>query len=153
MPQLDYKASILAVLKQFQCDISAFNGEKVHSLTNVITMQKDIHDAFDRLELCFEATSVKDRYRVKSFNRGRIHPRMKDHVTFSTEDPQTLPVPSPELLALHATCCKVAHLSGSAEFIDCVYHDPEETGVLASDGTSHGFLQYKLLSLANLDGV
>jgi hypothetical protein len=51
-----YSASILAVLRRFQYDISSFNGEKVHSLTNVMTMEKSIHDAFDRLDLYFEAT-------------------------------------------------------------------------------------------------
>jgi hypothetical protein len=54
--QRDYSASILAILNRFRYDISTFNGEKAHSLTNVITMEKTIHDLFDRLELYFEAT-------------------------------------------------------------------------------------------------
>ena len=51
----DYSASVLAVLQRFNCDISSFNGEKVHSLTNVMTLEKNIRDAFDRLEFYFEA--------------------------------------------------------------------------------------------------
>ena len=47
--QLDYSAPILAVLSRFRYDISSFNGEKIHSLTNVMTMQHDMRDAFDRL--------------------------------------------------------------------------------------------------------
>ena len=31
-------------------------GEKVHSLTNVITMDHCVHDEFDQLDLYFEAT-------------------------------------------------------------------------------------------------
>jgi hypothetical protein len=54
--QLDYSASILAILLWFHYD--SFNGLKVHSLTNVMTMQKDIHDAFDRLECYLEATVI-----------------------------------------------------------------------------------------------
>ena len=54
--QLDYSASILAVLKRFRYDITSFNGEEVHSLPNVITMGMDVHEAFDRLKLYFEAT-------------------------------------------------------------------------------------------------
>ena len=54
--QLEYSASILAVLKGFHYDIMGFNGPKVHSLVNVMTMEKNIHEAFDRLELYFEAT-------------------------------------------------------------------------------------------------
>ena len=70
-------------------------------------------------------------------------------VTFSTHDPEHLPVPAPELLALHATCCKVAHLSGATEYIDRVYRDAERMGVLASDGTAGDILFYALLSMSN----
>jgi HNH endonuclease len=47
---------VLAVLQRFDCDIGSFNGERVHSLINVITLEKNIHDAFDRLLFYFEAT-------------------------------------------------------------------------------------------------
>ncbi|XP_006458875.1 hypothetical protein AGABI2DRAFT_115848 [Agaricus bisporus var. bisporus H97] len=149
----DYSASILAVLKQFHSDISSFNKEKMHSLMNVITMEKNIHDVFERLELYFEATSVKNHYQVKSFRPYPVHPQQRDTVTFSTKSPETLPVPSPELLALHATCCKVAHFSGSAGYIDTLYDDLDQTGVLAIDGTSDDLLRYKLLSLMNSERV
>ncbi|KAF5376150.1 hypothetical protein D9615_007748 [Tricholomella constricta] len=147
-PKLDYSASILDVLSRFRYDISSFNGEKVHSLTNVMTMQRDMHDAFDRLKFYLEATSQKDRYEAKFF--GPIPLRdARQFVTFTTKDPEYLPVPAPELLALHATCCKVAHLSGAAEWIDMVYRDADEIGVLAPDGTSGDVLGYALSSLSN----
>ena len=72
---------------------------------------------------------------------------MRQFVEFSTSDPENLPVPASELLALHATCCKVAHLSGAAEYIDEVYRDADELGVLSADGTSGDMLHYMLLSL------
>ena len=53
--QLDYSASMLAVLKRFGYDMNRFNGANVHSLTNVISMEFNVHDAFDRLMLYFEA--------------------------------------------------------------------------------------------------
>ena len=52
----DYAASVLAVLKRFGYDIENLNGLKVHSLYNVMTMEKNVHDYFDRLEIWFEAT-------------------------------------------------------------------------------------------------
>jgi hypothetical protein len=52
----DYSASVLAVLKRFGYAVDNLNGDKVHSLFNVMTMQKDVHDWFDRLEIWFEAT-------------------------------------------------------------------------------------------------
>jgi len=78
-----------------------------------------------------------------------FHPQMRQFVTFSTEDAEHLPVPSPGLLALHATCCKVAHFSGAAEYIERTYRGAEEMGVLASDGTSGDMLNYALSSLPN----
>ncbi len=73
---------------------------------------------------------------------------MRDFITLSTEKPE-LPLPDPALLALHATCCKVAHLSGAAEHIDQNYRDADEIGVLAEDGTSGDVLSYALLSSSN----
>jgi hypothetical protein len=87
-----------------------------------------------------------------SLDDAVIHPQMRQFVTFSTKDAEHLPVPSRELLALHATCCKVAHLSGAAEYIERIYRDIDEMGVLASDGTSADMLDYALFSLSN-EGV
>ncbi|KAF8138929.1 hypothetical protein EV363DRAFT_553096 [Boletus edulis] len=115
--KLDYSASVLAVLKRFGYDIGSFNGENVHCLTNVISMEFNVHEAFDRLKLYFEATSQKDCYEIKWFS-CKPYPNVREYVKFSTSDPENLPIPACELLSLHATCCKVAHLSGATEYID-----------------------------------
>ena len=47
---------MLAVLKGFGYNVDNLNGMKVHSLFNVMTMEKNVHDLFDRLELWFEKT-------------------------------------------------------------------------------------------------
>ena len=47
---------MLAVLKRFGYDVDNLNGPQVHSLFNVMTMQHDVHDMFDRLCLWLEAT-------------------------------------------------------------------------------------------------
>ncbi len=54
--QENYTASVLAVLQRFGYDVSALNGERVHSLFNVMTMEKNMHEFFNRLELWFEGT-------------------------------------------------------------------------------------------------
>jgi len=41
------------------------------------------------------------------------------------------PPPDPQLLALHAMCARVAHMSGAAEFFDWLEWDAEETNVIA----------------------
>jgi len=49
-------ASVLAVLKRFGYNVDNLNGEKVHSLFNVVTMEKDAQDNVNRLEIWFEKT-------------------------------------------------------------------------------------------------
>ncbi|KAJ7649717.1 hypothetical protein FB45DRAFT_858718 [Roridomyces roridus] len=51
-----------------------------------------------------------------------------------------LPLPEPRLLALHAVCVRVAHMSGAAEALDEFDRDVEETSVLAENGASAHFL-------------
>ncbi|KAI0286330.1 hypothetical protein BC826DRAFT_1049117 [Russula brevipes] len=150
--KLDYSASILAVLKRFHYNIKAFNGEKVHSLANVMSMANPVHERFDRLELYFEATSQVNLYEVKWFGM-KPHADMPRFVTFSTTDPVNLPVPAPELLTSHATCCKVAQLSGASEYIDKIYRDVDTIDVLSADGSSGDMLNYLLSSLSNPTGT
>ncbi|KAH0826477.1 hypothetical protein J3R83DRAFT_5479 [Lanmaoa asiatica] len=90
---------------------------------------------------CRSLQSQEDRYKAKWFGL-KPHPNLRQRVTFSTSDSDNLSVPAPEPLALHATCCKVAHLSGAA------HRDADEIGVLSADGTSGDILDYMLSSLS-----
>jgi hypothetical protein len=47
---------MLTVLYRFGYDVDKLNGPKVHSLYNVMTMDKNVHDWFDRLLVWFEKT-------------------------------------------------------------------------------------------------
>ncbi|KAK7037499.1 hypothetical protein VNI00_010991 [Paramarasmius palmivorus] len=70
-------------------------------------------------------------------------------ITFASAP--NLPAPSPELLALHATCAKVAHLSGAGAFIDELDEDTDDLPVLAQDGRSSEVLNNAiLLSLGSI---
>lgn len=60
---------------------------------------------------------------------------MQNPVVFESID-LSLPLPSPAYLELHAACCRVAHLSGAAEYIESIWSDMEDTQVLAADGSS-----------------
>lgn len=57
------------------------------------------------------------------------------------------PVPDPKLLALHAACAKVIHLSGAAEYIYRFERDMKEMRVLATGGGSAGLLHTALRCL------
>ncbi|KAH7886546.1 hypothetical protein F5I97DRAFT_1867971 [Phlebopus sp. FC_14] len=139
----DYSASVLAVLQRFGYDVDQVNGAKVHSLYNVITMEKNAHDAFDRLEMWFESTTEANCYDVKTASSVALQ-LIRPQVTFTSPNPSILPYPSPQLLALHATCAKVAHFSGAAEYIDNFDSDADHLDVLATDGSSSAVLDHVL---------
>ena len=65
---------------------------------------------------------------------------------FTTPDPDKLPLPLPDLLALHATCAQVAHLSGAGEYVDRILEAMEQMDELAPDGTSSDVLQHALMT-------
>ena len=43
-------------MQRFGYDVKKLNGPDVHSLFNVMTMEKNVHDWFDRLDMWFEST-------------------------------------------------------------------------------------------------
>jgi len=141
----DYSASVLAVLHRFGLYFDKLNGERVHSLFNVMTMQMDAHDLFDRLELWFERTATPNCYNVRMTPDRRIL-SYPDVVTFTTPDPVGLPLPSPDLLALHEACAQVAHLSGAGEYVDRIIEEMEGMNELAYDGTSSDVLHHFLMN-------
>ena len=63
------------------------------------------------------------------------------------------PPPEPQLLALHATCARVAHMSGAAKFFNQLQWDAEETNVLAFDGSSAGLLSNLMSPFSVIHGV
>ena len=94
----------------------------------------------------------------------RTHPpealqaaKLPDQVQFNVHDmdlpgfprpaARHLALPSSRYLEIHAACCKVAHMSGAAEYLDRVMRDMEELPVLAEDGRSAGVLAHALSRL------
>jgi hypothetical protein len=69
---------------------------------------------------------------------------LPEKITLTTTNPN-LPVPDPELLALHAACAKVAHLSGAATYIEDFDRDVEDLNVLAGDGRSADLLSHAIM--------
>jgi hypothetical protein len=75
-----------------------------------------------------------------------ILPHYKPQIEFTTPDPETLPLPSPEYPQVHAACAKVAHLSGAAD-MDKILRELEDIRVLSKDGASAEALEYALFPL------
>ncbi|KAF8556091.1 hypothetical protein OG21DRAFT_1506870 [Imleria badia] len=155
-------AGALAILKSFGFSkfADAFTEPGgVHEAWNLISFQHDVHTSFDRLAMWLEYTEMPHRYKVCTAHEDKklsIH-QFAGHdrqdygadmfVEFNLKLQGVLP-PDPFLLALHATCARVAHMSGAAEFFDQVQWDAEETRVLASDGSSSTLLDHLLTPFA-----
>jgi len=140
----DKRASVLAVLKRFGYNVDELNGEKVHSLFNVMmTMEYNAQDRFDRLEIWLEKTTTPHCYNVRTTCDMVSYPKQ---VMFTTPDPVKLPLPSPDLLGLHAACAQVAHLSGEGEYVDQILEEMEQINVLAHDGTSSDVPHHALMT-------
>ena len=65
-------------------------------------------------------------------------------VTFTTTTDLSLPDPRYLRVRLHATVCRVAHLSGVAGYLDAYDCEQEERKVLAHDGSSAEYLLSRL---------
>ncbi|GBE84642.1 hypothetical protein SCP_0606210 [Sparassis crispa] len=145
-----YAASAWAVLDRFgKVNVvdNELNGQGIHRLPNVMTMSVDVHIFFDTLQIWFEEIGT-DRYRLCARWDSiltSLGVDLNNPVIQLTTTNASLPLPNSHLLRLHATCAKVAHLSGAGEYIDAIFRDMEELKVLASDGGSAHVLQDALL--------
>lgn len=81
-----------------------------------MTLRTGLHDHFDELALWFEATNTPNHYKV-CLSDGASYSELgiPEHVEFKTER-SDLPLPSPRYLEIHAAVCRVAHMSGAADY-------------------------------------
>ncbi|KAK0199866.1 hypothetical protein DFS33DRAFT_1365519 [Desarmillaria ectypa] len=140
----EWVASVWAVMYMFGIHIEELNGTGIHRLENILTLCASLHDFFDQLALWLEAVENQPNTYAVVSNLSSLLDRLPSRiVTFATPNPQALPLPSPAYLAIHAACCRVAHLSGAAEYVEKVFQEEEEIRervgsmcILAEDGTS-----------------
>ncbi|ESK95629.1 hypothetical protein Moror_12601 [Moniliophthora roreri MCA 2997] len=134
----------------------------VHDLRNVLTLSVACHALFDALETWFEPTNIK-HHSIHYFKPLlRSNARTLNQVVFGISNTITNSghhlklidemkedsdhyLPNLKPPALHATCAKVAHMSGAARFFDYWDEDMEDKTVLAHD-KSDGSLLHTLLT-------
>ncbi|KAJ8456733.1 hypothetical protein ONZ45_g18601 [Pleurotus djamor] len=115
----EYATLVLAALRAFGYPVEALRGSGVHSLFNVMTLEVNMDDFFGRLELWLEPTDVPHSYDIMFYlEECRSLIKGKKTVTFTSSDPDRLPLLSPTLIALHAMCAKVVRLSDAAAYLE-----------------------------------
>lgn len=144
----EYASTVWTIMKRFGYESlpEELNGPLIHRLENVMTLSQDIHYMFDHLELWFAEMPKLHCYKLEAVEIfQRVLSTLPEYVTFTTPDKDKLPLPSPSYLKLHAACCRIAHLSGAAEYVEKFYRDMEDTQVLAHDGSAAKLLEEALL--------
>jgi len=123
----DYAVTAISILRDFGLHdlvqrLCVRNG--VHRLGNLLSLEPSCHIHFDRLNLWFESTGEPNRYHVCVARRGiEAYLRMSGHlqtdsdkrlyVQFPSGNDESQEPPDSQLLALHAVCARVAHMSGA----------------------------------------
>ncbi|KDQ10605.1 hypothetical protein BOTBODRAFT_163721 [Botryobasidium botryosum FD-172 SS1] len=140
---------IFEVLDRFSgVGLDNFNGDKINSLDNVITLKMDLHAFFEDLAIWFEAVQGEENaYLFRKLPNKYTGVADRTKIVFTTDRPD-VPLPNPHYLAVHAACAKVVHASGVAEVIDKVLRGLEDLPVLSNDGSSSDLLRAALAMVA-----
>ncbi|KAI0083179.1 hypothetical protein BDY19DRAFT_746002 [Irpex rosettiformis] len=130
--------------------------EGVHHLWNIMSLSPSAYADFSKMDICLMPTDEDDWYAIKIFpeylqhnpeypKTVRLGERRITVEIYGKDYQYTLPKPSPRLLALHASCAHVMHMSGVGGHVERVVRDMEDTLVMSSDGGSAGVLVDALL--------
>jgi hypothetical protein len=170
----------MAILERFGFATFSERPGGVDQVWNLLSLEHNIRSKFDHLHLWFESTREvcysetcrsrqltrvqPGRYKVCVLNKAnegyiRHFVGPKPHVDGApmvvefTSEFEKVPPPDPILLALHAICARVAHMSGAAEFFDQLERDAEEMEALALDSSSTPPLSSLICPFAVIPGV
>ena len=66
------------------------------------------------------------------------HGSIKSQIVFEdyTLADQVIPAPDPKIIALHAACARIAHMSGAAEHLRELYRDTEHISVMTESNAA-----------------
>ncbi|EJD42541.1 hypothetical protein AURDEDRAFT_185961 [Auricularia subglabra TFB-10046 SS5] len=144
-----YARALLAVMTLFGLDelaqeIASQNG--VHDLSNIMIMSAGLHIAFDLLHIWLEPARTANEYIISgpapALAPYNLHPGTT--VRFQDHSGRALGLPDRRLLALHAACARVVHMSGAAEFFERWEDDDDQPPFLLPDGSSADRLVQRL---------
>ncbi|KAH8919308.1 hypothetical protein BT69DRAFT_1284910 [Atractiella rhizophila] len=94
-------------------------GQKIHRLSNILTLDSALHDLFDNLQLWLQPTAESNVYNIGAQDEELVFEgyRIPRSILLSSRNPR-LELPNPEYLRVHASCCHIANLSGAVSYLD-----------------------------------
>ncbi len=103
----------------------------------MLTLSETLRWFFDRLTIWLQPTDEPNTYMITSSEALLLEELPSRIITLTTPDPEALPLPSPAYLGIHAAWCRIAHMSGAAEYVEMeIRVRVERMGHLAQDGSS-----------------
>ncbi|KAJ3490132.1 hypothetical protein NLJ89_g11461 [Agrocybe chaxingu] len=143
--KFDWASTAAAVLKRFGgfSTYDILGGDNLNSAVNAFTVTETPHVLFDCLNLWLVPAQdehgdvISNTYDVRYpestnpqvFRMTGVRRRISFRSVTLT-DGAVVPPPHPRILALHAVCAQVAHLSGAAEHVSDVYRDSDGISVM-----------------------
>ncbi|KAI1788363.1 hypothetical protein LXA43DRAFT_1025506 [Ganoderma leucocontextum] len=102
------------------------SGTKIHRLENVMTLATSIHALFRAMFLWFEK---EEDGQADCYHVGVGSPLIYEEFELPVPEKvqfvanANLPLPNPTYLHIHASCCRIAHLSGARDHLDSIFLD------------------------------
>ncbi|KAH8834085.1 hypothetical protein DL96DRAFT_1579392 [Flagelloscypha sp. PMI_526] len=152
-----YTAAVLTVLKLFrlEAELESTLGDNANDPRNILTLDSTVHRFFEQLNMWLEEVAdMPNTYDIvvppsarrifdKMYHRppSRVTLRVAEELLQECAEHNITPpaLPDPKLIAIRASCARVAHLSGAAAQIDELDREVEQTLFLAEDGSSASF--------------
>ena len=97
------------------------------------------------MQMCQDAQGqdVPNNYHVMHAEGPEVlrliaHGSIKSTIVFEdyTLADQVIPAPDPKIIALHAACARIAHMSGAAEHLRELYRDTEHISVMTESNAA-----------------
>jgi hypothetical protein len=148
----DTKQYIWSILNMFQPGISnSLASTDIDTPCNALLLTQELHGRLgrlDRLGAWFEPVAgMEHTYTFHLSKRLGLPPRKflpsAPTISFVNHECQSTiqsVLPDPRLLAIHAACCELMHLSAAAEYVEALLVNAEEmegSGTLQTDGGSN----------------
>ncbi|KAI9651660.1 MAG: hypothetical protein M1829_002575 [Trizodia sp. TS-e1964] len=113
--------------------VAEIEGIAIDRPTNALLLTKNWHDRFGQFKVYFDQIDEEpNTYVVRVTNPNLILLGLPRTVRFQSE---SIPLPSPRLLAVHKALARMMHLTGAGEIIDHRFRDYPDDNI-AADGTT-----------------
>ncbi|TFY78403.1 hypothetical protein EWM64_g5610 [Hericium alpestre] len=129
--KFDWARTADAVIERFGglSNRALLDDQGLNSPLNAFMTTSDPHIAFDQLDMWLTPAKTSN---------GDL---MANTYDVLASDPEVIPAPHPELIAVHAACARVAHMSGAAEYLEELCRETDAISVMTEPNAANELAQ------------